>query len=290
MSDIQIVSAQEVQRRIYTIRGIQVVLDKDLAEFYEVKPIRLREQVKRNIKRFPSDFMFQLSNDEVEFMVSQNAIPSRQHLGGFLPYVFTEQGVAAVSSVLSSERAINVSIQIMRAFVSMRRFFAANATVFQRLGTIEQKQLESDQKFKEIFDALEKNQIVPGKGVFFDGQVFDAHVLVSRIIRSAKKSIAIIDNYIDETVLTLLDKRKKSIPAKIYTKSISKQLQLDIGKHNQLYSPITVKTLKTAHDRFLIIDDKTVYHFGASLKDLGKKWFAFAKMDKEGLKIVERLK
>ena len=232
MNANELIKNEKIQSKIYTLRGVQVMLDKDLAIFYGVKPIRLREQVKRNIKRFPPDFMFQLTAEEVDFMVSQNAIPSKQHLGGSLPFVFTEQGVATISAVLTSERAININIQIMRAFVAMRRFIAINAKVFQRLDTVEQKQLEADKKFNQIFDALEERQIVPKKGIFFEGQIFDAHVLVSKIIRSAKKSIVIIDNY---------------------------------------------------------IDDLTIYHIGASLKDLGKKWFAFSKMDKEGLKLVDRL-
>ena len=264
MSNNALIKSNEIQKRIYTVRDFQVMLDKDLAQFYGVKPIRLREQVKRNIKRFPPDFMFQLTEDEVDFMVSQNAIPSRKHLGGSLPFVFTEQGVATISSVLTSQKAIDINIQIMRAFIAMRRFIASNARIFQRLDSIEQKQLESNQKFKQIFDALEEKQIVPEKGVFFDGQLFDAHVLVSKIVKSAKRSIVIIDNYIDETVLILLTKRKKNIPVTIYTKTILKQLALDITKYNQQYLLVSVIVLKTAHDRFIIIEEYILYLFGAS--------------------------
>jgi len=285
-----LIKNEDIQNRIYTLRDVQVMLDKDLAIFYGVKPIRLREQVKRNIKRFPSDFMFQLTEEEVDYMVSQNAIPSKQHLGGSLPLVFSEQGVATISAVLTSERAIEINIQIMRAFVAMRRFIASNAKVFQRLDNIEQKQLGVDKKFKQIFDALEKRQIIPKKGVFFEGQIFDAHVLVSKIIRSAKHSIIIIDNYIDDTVLTLLTKRKKSVTVKIFTKTISKQLALDLKKYNSQYPPVEIKKFKYAHDRFIIIDDKEVFHFGASLKDLGKKWFAFSKLEKDAFRLMERLK
>jgi len=290
MSGSELIKNEDIQNRIYTLRDVQVMLDKDLAIFYGVKPIRLREQVKRNIKRFPSDFMFQLTEEEVDYMVSQNAIPSKQHLGGSLPLVFSEQGVATISAVLTSERAIEINIQIMRAFVAMRRFIASNAKVFQRLDNIEQKQLGVDKKFKQIFDALEKRQIIPKKGVFFEGQIFDAHVLVSKIIRSAKNSIIIIDNYIDDTVLTLLTKRKKSVTVKIFTKTISKQLALDLKKYNSQYPPVEIKKFQYAHDRFIIIDDKEVFHFGASLKDLGKKWFAFSKLEKDAFRLMERLK
>jgi hypothetical protein len=273
----------EIQSRIYTIRGLQVMLDRDLAVFYGVKSIRLREQVKRNIKRFPPDFMFQLTEEEVTYMVSQNAIPSRQYLGGSLPYAFTEQGVASISVVLTSERAIEVNIQIMRAFVTMRKFIAANAQVFHRLDAVERKQIEykteSDHKFEQIFNAIEERSIKPKQGIFFNGQIFDAYQFISDLIRSAEKSITIIDNYIDDTVLTHLTKRKKKVKTTIFTKSISKQLALDPEKFNEQYPVVEIKEFKNSHDRFLIIDNKAVYHFGASLKDLGKKWFAFSKMD-----------
>jgi len=211
------INEQYIQRKIFKLRNQQVMLDKDLADLYEVKTIRLREQVKRNKKRFPNDFMFQLTNEEVEFMVSQNAIPSKQYLGGHLPLVFTEQGI------------------------------------------------------------------------FFDGQIFDAYIFVSNLIKSSKKSIILIDNYIDETVLTLFSKNQE-ITVTIFTKNISRQLKLDIKKYNEQYKPIIIKSFSSSHDRFLIIDDKKIYHFGASLKDLGKKWFAFSKFDIEAIEILNKLK
>jgi len=294
MSGNELIKNEEIQNRIYTLRDFQVMLDKDLAIFYGVKPIRLREQVKRNIKRFPSDFMFQLTEEEVDLMVSQNAIPSKQHLGGSLPFVFTEQGVATISSVLTSERAIEVNIQIMRAFVAMRRFIASNAKVFQRLDIVERKQIEykaeTDQKFERIFNAIEERSIKPKQGIFFDGQIFDAYKFVADLIRTAQKSITLIDNYIDDSVLLLLTKRKKGVPVKIFTKTISKQLALDVKKYNSQYPPVEIKKFKYAHDRFIIIDDKEVFHFGASLKDLGKKWFAFSKLEKDAFRLMERLK
>jgi hypothetical protein len=206
MGNNELIKAEDIQSRIYTVRGMQVMLDTDLAHFYDVRPTRLREQVKRNSNRFPADFMFQLTETEAFWMVSQNAIPSKRHLGGALPYVFTEQGVAAISSVLTSERAVAVSIRIMRAFVAMRRFILLNAQVFQRLTSLECKQLETDKKIDEVLDAIERNEIHPKQGIFFDGQVFDAYQFVADLVRTAATSIVLIDNYIDDTVLTLLFK------------------------------------------------------------------------------------
>ena len=281
MSDNSLILTDDIQRHIYTLRGVQVMLDRDLAAFYEVKPIRLREQVKRNSKRFPPDFMFPLTEDEVEFMVSQNAIPSRQHLGGSLPLVFTEQGVATISSVLTSDRAIEVNIYIMRAFVAMRRFLLANAQIFQRLDTLEKRQIEhkaeTDQKFEQIFNSMEEKSLSPKQGIFYDGQVFDAYAFIADLIRSASRRIILIDNYVDESVLLLLAKRKAGVGVQLLTKTISRQLAQDVAKFNAQYPAIEVKAFTLAHDRFLIVDDD-IYHIGASLKDLGKKWFAFSKM------------
>ncbi|MDD4205140.1 MAG: ORF6N domain-containing protein [Candidatus Delongbacteria bacterium] len=181
--------------RIYSIRGYQVMLDRDLAELYGVKPRRLREQVKRNHKRFPVDFMFQLAKNEISLMVSQNAIPSFKHLGGSSPYVFTEQGVAALSSILTSDKAREISIKIMRAFVSMRKFVQANGQIFQRLDRVEVKLLENDQKFEKVFVALESKDRIPEQGIFFEGQVVDAYKFVSDLFRRAEKSIVIVDSY-----------------------------------------------------------------------------------------------
>jgi thiol-disulfide isomerase/thioredoxin len=289
----QLTMSDKIQNRIYTIRGVQVMLDKDLAELYQVRPIRLREQVKRNINRFPSDFMFQLNEEDVDFMVSQNAIPSRKYLGGHLPYVFTEQGIASISGILTSEISVKINIQVMRAFVEMRKFITANASVFGRLDSLELKQLEqrldSDKKFNQLFDALESGDIKPRQGIFYNGQVFDAYVFASKIVKSAKKLIILIDNFVDESVLQLLTKRAKGIKVVIYTKNISKVLKQDLEKHNSQYEKIEIKKLKKAHDRFLIIDKKIVYHFGASLKDLGTKWFAFSKLEMDAGEIVGRL-
>lgn len=276
---MDLIALDRIQDRIFTVRNTQVMLDKDLAAFYDIKPVRLREQVKRNPNRFPNDFVFQLNEEEVGYMVSQNAIPSRQSLGGSWPLVFTEQGVAAVSGVIKSEKADTISVAIARAFVAMRKFLMNHASVFQRLDHVELKQLKTDEKLEQIFKALEAGKPEPTQGIFFNGQVFDAYVFVADLIKKAKSSIILIDNYVDETVLTLLAKRDDGVTATIFTKSISKQLQLDLQKHNGQYPAIQVIPFKDSHDRFLILDQKELYHLGASLKDLGKKWFAFSKLE-----------
>ena len=285
-----ILSENSIRDKIYLIRGLQVMLDEDLAELYKVKTKRLNEQVKRNIERFPREFMFQLTDSEFDSLRSQFET-SKNSKGGrrYLPYVFTEQGVAMLSGVLKSDTAVRISIQIMTAFVAMRRFIASGVQVFQRLDNIEQKQIGYDKKFEQIFDAIESKDIKPEKGIFFDGQVFDAYKFASDLIRDAHNSIILIDNYIDDSVLTLFSKRNKNVLVTIFTKEISKQLLLDLNKYNSQYPPIEVKEFKQSHDRFLIIDNKEVYHFGASLKDLGKKWFAFSKFDKEAFKLLDKL-
>lgn len=278
----QLPETVDIQPLIRIIRGQHVMLDRDLSLLYKVETKRLNEQVKRNIERFPEDFMFQLSKDDVEILKSQNATSS---WGGDrrLPYAFTEQGIAMLSSVLKSQTAVDVNIRIMRAFVSMRRFLATNSQLFQRLETIEYHQLEmkqhqeiTDKRIDEVFKKLDAN-IPPVQGIFYDGQVFDAYRFVSDLIRKAKQSIVLIDNYVDDTVLTLLDKREDGVTATIYTQRISNQIQLDVDRHNTQYPHIEIKQFNKAHDRFLLIDDE-VYHIGASIKDLGKKWFGFTLM------------
>ncbi len=194
-----------------------------------------------------------------------------------------------LSAVLRSETAIKISIEIMKAFVAMRKFLIKNGEIFYRLEKFERIQLNHTKKFETIFKALETKDNPPNQGIFFEGQIFDAYKFVSKLIRSAKGSIILIDNYIDESVLTLLTKRKENVTVSIYTKKITKQLQLDLTKHNAQYPPVRIEEFKNAHDRFLIIDNRDVYHFGASLKDLGNKWFAFSKFGKEALEILKRL-
>jgi len=232
-----------------------------------------------NLERFPSDFMFELSERQIDNMVSQLVIPSKSYFGGARPFAFTEQGVAMLSAVLRTAVAVEISLQIIRTFIEMRKLINSNSLILQRLDRIEIKQIETEQKFEQVFQALEEKNDKPQQGVFYKDTVFDAHSFVSYIIRDAKKSIVLIDNYIDDTVLTLLSKRKIGVDATIYTTNKSKQLELDLKKHNSQYPEIKVVEFNDAHDRFLIIDEKELYHFGASLKDLGKKWFAFSKLE-----------
>ncbi|MBU2639365.1 MAG: ORF6N domain-containing protein [Nanoarchaeota archaeon] len=307
MENKLILNKEEIKSKIYTIRGLQVMLDEELAELYQVETKQLNRAVKRNIERFPERFMFQLTTSEYDSLRFQNGTLNKENLISqiatlknkrgvhrkYLPYAFTEQGVAMLSGVLKSDIAIKISIQIIDAFVSMRRFISKNAEIFSRLDTVERKQLESqiktDKNFEKVFEAIENKEFVKKQGIFFNGQIFDAYKFFSDIIRTASNSIVLIDNYIDDSVLTLFAKRKKNVKVTIFTKEISKQLLLDLKKYNSQYPLIEVKEFKQSHDRFLIIDNKEVYHIGASLKDLGKKWFAFSKFDKEAFTILDKL-
>ncbi len=292
MENKLIISRKEIENRIYTIRAQQVMLDSDLAGIYQVETKVFNQAVKRNAERFPENFRFQLTQDEFDAInLRSQFVTSSLNYGGrrYLPYVFTEQGIAMLASVLRSEVAVKVSIEIMNAFVEMRRMLISNASLFHRLDNIELKQLQADQKFEEIFKALESDKLHSEKGIFYNGQVFDAYAFVSDIIRSAKSSIILLDNYVDDTVLTLLGKRKANVTATIYTKSISNQLRLDLQRYNSQYPPIEIEVFSDAHDRFLIIDQTELYHIGASLKDLGKKWFAFSRMDIEVGRMLQLL-
>ncbi|PKB18476.1 MULTISPECIES: ORF6N domain-containing protein [unclassified Flavobacterium] len=283
MSD-SIITRPEIENRIYTIRGQQVMLDSDLARIYQVETKVFNQTVKRNTDRFPESFCFQLTQDEFDAInLRSQFVTSSLNYGGrrYLPYVFSEQGIAMLSAVLRSNIAIKVSIEIMNAFVEMRKILVNNAALFHRLDKIELKQIDADQKFEEIFKALESGKLYSEKGIFYNGQIFDAYAFVSDIIRSAQSSIILIDNYVDDTVLTLLGKRNSDVTATIYTKSISNQLRLDVQRYNSQYPLIEVEVFSDVHDRFLIIDNTELYHIGASLKDLGKKWFAFSRMDIE---------
>jgi len=280
----QLVVVDNIESLIKVIRGQQVIFDKDLAKLYGVETKYLNKQVKRNIERFPEDFMFQLTKEEC---LRCQIGTSNEGRGGarYFPYVFTENGVSMLSSVLRSKTAIEVNIRIMRAFTLMRHFLLNNAEVFQRISTMEYHQLkmqqhllESDKRIDEVFRKLDEGNAKPKQGIFYNGQIYDSYTFVSELVKSAKKRIILIDNYVDETVLTLLDKREEGVSAVIYTQQISRRFQLDIDRHNAQYAPIDVETFRLSHDRFLCIDDD-VYHIGASIKDLGKKWFAFSKLD-----------
>jgi hypothetical protein len=265
-----------IESLIMVFREQQIMLDRDLAMLYGVETKALNQAVKRNLKRFPERFRFQLSEQEKNELVTNcDRFKSLKH-SNVAPYAFTEQGISMLSTVLHSQTAIEMSIKIMDAFVAMRHFLIQNAQVFQRLANIEYHQVETDKKIDEVFKLLDAS-IPPKQGIFYDGQVFDAYQFVSDLVRKAKKSIVLIDNYVDDTVLTLLDKRDGGVTATIYTQRISQQLQLDITRHNSQYDIINVEHFNRAHDRFMLIDDG-VYHIGASIKDLGKKWFAFTLM------------
>lgn len=274
-----------IESLIKVIRGQQIILDRDLARLYQVETSQLNRQVKRNIERFPEDFMFQLTKEECSRCQIGILNEGRGSNVKYSPYAFTENGVAMLSGVLRSKTAIEVNIRIMRAFTSMRHFMANNASVFSRLETIEYHQLEilqhqqvTDKRIDEVFRRLEEGSAKPKQGVFYNGQIYDAYTFVSDLIKGSKERIILIDNYVDETVLTLLDKREEGVSAIIYTQQISRQFQLDIERHNAQYAQIEVEMFRLSHDRFLCIDDD-VYHIGASIKDLGKKWFGFSKME-----------
>jgi phage regulator Rha-like protein len=280
---------QMIESRIIIMRNLPVMIDRDLAEFYGVETKRLNEQVKRNIERFPDTFRFQLTEAERNELVANcDRLINLKH-SSTMPYAFTEQGVAMLSAVLRSDTAVRVSIRIIQAFVEMRKFLMQNAQIFQRLDRMELKQLETDKKFEQIFLALETKQAQPDKGIFFDGQVFDAWVFISDLVKKAKSSLILIDNYVDETVLSLFAKKKKGVSLSIYTKNFSRELQEDAKKFNAQYGGLSLHNFDASHDRFLLIDKSEIYHIGASLKDLGKKWFAFSKMEKDSLVIFEKL-
>lgn len=315
-------SVEQIESLILSIRGKQVILDRDLARLYGVETKRLNQQVQRNLERFPEDFMFQLTKEEAELSRSQFAtlnngsdnlksqfatssedssrsqfatLNGRGHNIKHLPYAFTENGIAMLSGVLRSPMAIATNIHIMRAFNAMRHFIGSHAQVFQRMENIEKNvlalnahQIDTDRKIEEVFRRLDDNSEKPEKGIFYDGQIFDAYSFINERIREAKKRIVLIDNYVDDSVLTMLDKRNKGVDAVVYTKNISRQLSLDFEKHNAQYSPIEVKQFDRAHDRFLCVDD-TVYLIGASLKDLGKKWFGFVKLEQPTDELLSKM-
>jgi hypothetical protein len=245
------------------------------------------------LNRFPVDFAFQLNDNEWESLRFQigtlNEKKSRGKHRKYLPWVFTEHGVTMLSTVLNTDVAVEVGIHIIKAFVSMRKFMLNNASVFQRLNQVELNQLKSNERIDKIFRALEKTKSIPNQGIFFDGQIFDAYELISKIIRSAKKEIILIDNYIDESVLMHLSKRAANVEAIIYTKKKSRGLQHDLDKYNAQYPPILIQELSESHDRFLIVDRNLLYHIGASLKDLGKRWFAFSKLNEFLPEILKKL-
>ena len=317
-----------IENLIHIIRGQQVMIDSDLARLYGVETRVLNQAVKRNIERFPVDFMFQLTKDEAENLRSQfatsnsrsqnvilkdnllnlksqnltsnprsqNATLKQGHNIKYLPYAFTENGVAMLSSVLRSKTAIEVNIRIMRAFTAMRSFLMSNAHIFQRLETVEHNYLlvnrhlsEHDRKFEEILSRLDDKEAEPIEGFFYEGQIFDAYTLISDLVRKADTRIILIDNYVDDRVLKTLDKRKDGVSATVFTNPRNSQINLDIRRHNAQYPEINLRHCSNVHDRFLIIDD-TVYFIGGSIKDLGKKIVAFSQMHQSPDDILSKIR
>ena len=282
---------ENIKNLIYTIRGKQVMLDSDVAMLYHYPTKRINEAVRRNIERFPENFCFKLTEIEAENLRSQFATSSleKENYGGrrYLPYVFTEQGIAMLSGLLKNDIAIQVSINIMNAFVEMRRFIATNGQVFERLTSIEYRVLEQnkmltehEKKFEKVFDELQKNEKIEFKqSIFFDGQIYDAYSLIIDIIKKAKQKILIIDNYIDDSILKMLSKKNRNVEVIILTLQNTSLNKLDINKFNKQYPTLKVAYTNKFHDRFIVIDTKELYHCGASLKDLGKKCFAISKIE-----------
>lgn len=267
-------TVETIEKRIYTVRGEHVMIDRDLADLYGVENRSLRQSVRRNMEKFPDDFLYKLTENEANEVilrgVSQSVIPPGYNTGGMQMFAFTEQGIAMLSTVLKSANATSVSVAIMRAFVMMRRFLTANAALFQRMDMLEQKQLETDKKLDVVLDKLEEvAPAVTTEQLFQSGCVWDAYTFVCDQIRSAENRIVLVDNFVDERVLTMLDKRGTGVKAAVYTR-YTEQTVLDFDKHNRQYEPISYVQLPHAvHDRYLIIDD-IVWLLGTSVKDMGR--------------------
>lgn len=287
-----------IEKLIYVIRDKQVMIDSDLAMLYQVETGALNRAVKRNIKRFPDDFRFQLTVEEYENLKCQIGISSLNENGyggrRTLPYVFTEQGISMLASVLHSDIAINVSIGIMRAFVEVRRFIANNALLFERISNVELKQLEyqkqTDEKLEQIFEYISEHEEASQK-IFFDGQIYDAFSLIVSLIQKAEKEITLIDGYVDVGTLNLLAKKNEGVSVTVYTHQRTRLSNIDVANFNAQYPALEVKYTSVFHDRFLILDGKTAYHIGASLKDAGKKTFGITLINDESITkdILQRL-
>ena len=281
------ISNEEIQNLIYTIRGKQVMLDSDVAMLYHYETKKINQAVKRNIDRFPERFCFRLTEKELETMWSQSVTTSKlednkYRSKKYLPYVFTEQGIAMLSGLLKNEIAIQVSIKIMDAFVEMRKYINLNKHLFEKVITIEskidKKFIEYDKKFDEVFNQLQHEENIKQK-IFFEGQIYDAYILIIDIIKKANKKILIIDNYIDDSVLKMLTKKNKNVEVVILTSEKSNIQNIDIQKFNKEYPILKVAKTNKFHDRFIVIDNKEMYHLGASIKDLGKKCFGINKIE-----------
>ena len=287
-NDITNRGPQSIERVIYTFRGVQVMLDRDLAKMYNVETKALNQAVKRNSGRFPERFMFQLSKEEFDNwksqivtsnMMSQSEIESFKMAVRRAPYAFTEQGVAQLSAVLKSDTAIEVSIRIMDAFVAMRRFISTNAEMFQRIERLESHQTSTDEKVEHIMKRMDElAPAITPEQIFATGCVWDAWDYVSQLVPSAKQRIVLIDNFVDERVLTLLTKRAAGVSATIHSR-YTQQFKLDLEKHNEQYEQIEfIQIPHKSHDRFLFIDDN-VYLLGTSIKDMGTSLCAITRLE-----------
>lgn len=274
---------------IYTIRGKQVMLDSDLAGLYQVETRVFNQAVKRNSNRFPEQFRFQLTEEEYKNLRSQFVTSSEDNTHGgrrYMPYEFTEQGIAMLSAVLKSDIAVEISIRIMNSFVEMRKFLISNQQLFSRLDRVELKQLETDKKLEEVFSYIASNTEVKQKN-FFDGQIYDAFSFIIDLIGKAQSKLILIDNYVDVNTLNMICKKNTGVDVLIATSGKGSLSTKDINKFNVQYPKLSVKTTTDFHDRFLIIDDEEGYFIGASIKDAGKKSFAITKIEDE--KMVQNL-
>ena len=283
-NNIVIVDNIEIHYLIFSVRGNQVMVDSDLAKLYQVTTGNLNKTVKRNLSRFPEHFCFQLTEHEYKNLRFQNGSSSSNNYGGrrYMPYVFTEQGIAMLSAVLKSDIAVDVSIKIMDAFVQMRNFLLSNNEIFARLDRVEIKQLEIDKKLEEVFNYIGANTEVK-QNIFFNGQIYDAFSFIIGLIQKAKKEIILIDNYVDINTLNILCKKNKGVDVVITTAGKGNLSTKDINKFNAQYPNLSVKNTTDFHDRFLIIDKIEVYHIGASIKDAGKKSFGITKIEDKDL-------
>lgn len=284
-NNLEMIDNREIQNMIYTFRNKQVMIDSDLAILYQVSTKRINEQVRRNKKRFPTEFMFRLTSDEYKNLRSQNATSSENdaHRGRrYLPYAFTEQGIAMLSAVLKSDIAVEVSIKNMNSFVEMRSFLVANREMFARLDRVELKQLQTDERLEEVFNYISSNAEVK-QNIFFDGQIYDAFSFIIRIIQKAKNEIILVDNYVDVHTLNILCKKNQDVNVIILTAGKGSLSTKDIAKFNAQYPKLSLKKTTDFHDRFLIIDKVEVYHIGASIKDAGKKSFGITKIEDNDL-------
>ena len=290
MEELELTTIEEIQGMIYTIRGKQVMLDSDVANLYHYETKKINQAVKRNIERFPEGFCFQLTESELENLRSQFVTSSlgTGNYGGrrYLPYVFTEQGIAMLAPLLKNKIAVQVSINIMNAFVIMRHFLKENGQVFERLTSVEYRLIEHDKKFDIVFDKLQEKQI-ENQRIFFNGQIYDAYSLIIDIIKKANNKITIIDNYVDDSILEMLSKKKDNVEVVILTSNRSNIKNIDIQKFNKQYPTLKVAKTDKFQDRFIILDEKEMYHLGASIKDLGKKCFGINKIENDD--IIETL-